>query len=345
MMRNARGLGPIAEAAARRVLLLACIAVCPIALASESPESAAGWVEWANEARDSHSFIGEFVYQHGSDIGSMKIWRAADPETGIRERLVSLSGQHREILRGGDSVTCILGNSESVLIDQRQLRRPLSARIPEDVDRLRPHYELRLVGEDRVAGRPAMQIMLEPQDEFRYGYSVWLDSETGLLTRAEVLGPDDQVIEQLMMLDIEILDRIDPVLLEPTLSGREEEYSRITNDLARAETDAHPQPEWAMADQPAGFAVQMDRIQQLPGRPHPVRHIMLSDGLATVSVYIEPESQAGRFEGGMQMGAMNAYGRMHDGYQAIVVGEVPAVTVERIARSLVPNIDSSQPGQ
>ncbi len=345
MMRNARRLGHTLESAARGGLLLAFIAVSPVALASESPESAADWVQWANEARDSNSFIGEFVYQHGSDIGSMKIWRSADADTGIRERLVSLSGQPREILRGDDSVTCILGNSESVLIDQRQLRRPLSARIPEDVDRLRPHYQLRLVGEDRVAGRSAMQIMLEPQDEFRYGYSVWLDRETGLLTRAEVLGPDDQVIEQLMMLDIEILDRIDPALLEPTLSGEEEAYARITNDLARAEIEVESQQAWAVAEQLAGFAVQMDRIQQLPGRPHPVRHLMLSDGLATVSVYIEPESQAGRFEGGMQMGAMNAYGRTRDGYQAIVVGEVPAVTVERIARSLVLNTDSSQPGQ
>ncbi len=345
MMRNDRRLGHPLGFPALAVLLLALTAVSPVAFASESPESAAEWVEWANEARDSNSFIGEFVYQHGSDIGSMKIWRSADPETGIRERLVSLSGEPREILRGGDSVTCILGNSESVLIDQRQLRRPLSARIPEDVDRLRPHYELRLVGEDRVAGRAAMQVNLEPQDAFRYGYSVWLDIETGLLTRAEVLGPDDEVIEQLMMLDIEILDQIDPALLEPMLASEGEGYTQITNNLPRDEGELESHQEWAMAEQLAGFAVQMDRMQQLPGRPHPVRHLMLSDGLATVSVYIEPESQAGNFEGGMQMGAMNAYGRTDDGYQTIVVGEVPAVTVERIARSLVPNTDSSQPGQ
>ena len=347
MMPTTRRRPSLPGAVFRATLLSATLLVAGSALASDPPQSAAEWIEWANEARERNSFIGEFVYRHGNDIETMKIWRAADPESGIRERLISLSGDPREILRGDDSVTCILGNSQSVLVDRRQLRRPLSARIPEDVERLRPHYRLQLVGEDRVAGRRAMQITLEPQDDLRYGYSVWLDHETGLMTRAEVIDPDNQVIEQLMMLDIDPREQIDPVLLEPTLSGEGAEYTLVTSDLARANAvpDADSREEWAMEEQLAGFAVQMNRMQQLPGRPHPVRHLMLSDGLATISVYIEPEGQAEGFEGGMQMGAMNAYGRTSDGYQAIVVGEVPAATVERIAHSLVPNNDTSQPGQ
>ena len=89
-----------------------------------------------------------------------------------------------------------------------------------------------------------------------------------------------------------------------------------------------------MVDLPAGYQMAIDKIQQLPGRPHPVRHMVYSDGLATVSVYVEPALQADAIQGPLQMGAMNAYGRALDGYQAIVVGEVPAAAVEQIAQSL-----------
>lgn len=315
----------------RLTSLLWLLLTAGVALADQT-RSAADWIEWASVARDEHSFVGEFIYQHGDDIETMRIWRAADPEKGARERLHSLSGAPREILRGGDSVTCILPNSDSMLIDERQFRRSISARIPADADRLAPHYGLRLMGEDRVAGRAAMQIALMPQDNLRYGYAIWIDQRTGLLLRAEVMTPAGEMIERLMMLNLNLRDHIEDEQLEPALP--ENGFVRVTSQAAEASDDDPVAPDWRVVDLPVGYRLAIDKIQQLPGRPHPVRHMVYSDGLATVSVYVEPSAQTDTIQGPLQMGAMNAYGRALDGHQAIVVGEVPAATVEQIAQSL-----------
>ncbi len=313
--------------------VLIALLVSTIAQADNHPQTAEGWFAWASEARDRHSFVGEFIYQHGDNIESMRIWRAVDRNGEVRERLHSLSGVPREILRGDDSVTCILPNSDSLLIDKRQLQGLLDARIPADVSLLEPHYQLRLVGDDRVAGRGVVQIRLDPQDRLRYGYAVWFDRQTGLLLRAEVLDPMGAVIERLMMLDMTLDGPIAEADLHASLPT--EGFTRVTNQPVANADDAASGPSWQMQTLPAGFALKMDKVQQLPGRSHPVRHLIYSDGLATVSVYIEPDSQADPIEGALQMGAMNAYGRAFEGHQAIVVGEVPAATVEQMAQALV----------
>ncbi len=315
-----------------RWLSLPCLLLIAGVASAEADRSASQWIEWASVARDEHSYVGEFIYQHGDDIETMRIWRVADPKQGARERLHSLSGEPREILRGGDSVTCILPNSDSMLIDERQFRRSISARIPADADRLAPHYGLQIVGEDRVAGRAAMHIALTPQDSLRYGYAIWIDQQTGLLLRAEVMTPSGEMIERLMMLDLDLRDDIDAAELQPVLP--DEGFVRVTAETAGSAANQQAAPDWQVINPPAGYQLAIDKVQQLPGRPHAVRHMVYSDGLATVSVYVEPAVQADAIEGPLQMGAMNAYGRALDGHQAIVVGEVPAAAVEQIAQSL-----------
>ncbi len=333
-MRVSSAMMRIAEncTALHRWVLAFSLAVVANAAIAEQPKTASEWIEWASVAREAHSFVGEFVYQHGDDIETMRIWRSVDETNGVRERLHSLSGEPREVLRGDDSVTCILPNSDSMLIDERQFRRSISERIPADVSALQPHYGLRLVGEDRVAGRATTRIALEPQDHLRYGYAIWIDQRTGLLLRAEVMTPDGEMIERLMMLSMELRDHIDERDLEPMLP--DDGFVRVT--AAAADTDEQRQslPVWRVTDPPSGYQLEVDKIQQLPGRPHAVRHMVYSDGLATVSVYVEPAAQADAMHGPLRMGAMNAYAKALENHQAIVVGEVPAATVEQIAQSL-----------
>lgn len=315
--------------------------------AAAQPDSAQSWLERTSEARERYSFVGEFIYQHGGTIDSMRIWRAVSPESGIRERMLSLSGESREILRDQETVTCIMPSSESVMIDERRLGQPLDARLPTDPEALKPHYGVEVLGEGRVAGRPVTRLGIDARDELRYGYQLWLDDETGLLLRAELISSVGEVLERVMVLNLDLRERIDAGELVSSLP--QDGYQRVTTDTGEIspsgpDRDDEALTDWSVDDLPEGFDLTMNQVQPLPGRSGPVRHLMVSDGLATVSIYIEPEDRAEGIDGSRQMGAMNAYGRALDGYQAIAVGEVPAVTVERIANALTPIHSSDQAG-
>ena len=326
----------------RCLLLIGLLLYGVVASAVAQPESAEDWLRWANDARTQHSFVGEFLYQHGEAIDTMRIWRSADGAGGVRERLLSLSGAPREILRGDATVTCIFPGNGSVMTDRRRLRAPLSARLPEDIDALQPHYAVELLGEDRVAGRPTMRVGINAQDKLRYGYELWFDKQTGILLRAELHSAVGEVVERLMMLDLELRESIPAEQLSSQLP--QAGFQRLSVAETLSETDVQPPEGWRIGALPKGFGLRMNQLQRLPGRPHPVRHMMFSDGLATVSVYIEPESQAESMDGSLQMGAMNAYVRTLSGYQAVAIGEVPAPTVRQMADSLVPTHTSEQAG-
>ncbi|MFM9817906.1 UNVERIFIED_CONTAM: MucB/RseB C-terminal domain-containing protein [Spiribacter pallidus] len=346
MMPRIERLAPLAAG-----LVLGALAMVQMAAANDAaqangsiPQTASGWIERGSEARSRYSFVGDLVYQHADEIETMRIWRSANPETGVRERLHSLSGDAREILRGDDRITCILPNSDSILVDRRRLDRPLGVRVPANASRLTPHYALRLTGEDRVADRSAVEVRLEPQDTQRYGYALWFDKQTGLMLRAEVLNPAGRVIERLMVMNLDLRDAMPEALLESTLddAGFTRVEKRWDPDTA---STTQARGRWRVSNPPAGYRVSMDRLQSLPGRAAPVRHLLLTDGLANVSVYIEPAEQAPGVDGAMRMGAMNAYGRRIGQHQAIVVGEVPANTVRRIAASLVSESTPETTGQ
>ena len=300
---------------------------------AQSPETAEGWLRWSQEARSQHSFVAEFIYQHQDHVDTMRIWRSAHPEAGVQERLLSLSGEPREIIRDQDEVTCVLPSAQAVMVDRRYWQKPLDARLPDSLSDFEPHYRGRVIGADRVAGRSTQRVAILAEDAMRYGYQLWFDEDTGLLMRAELVNSDGDVLERIMMLDMELRDGLEPTELMSQLP--QEGFERVT---ARANSPVDDQsvdaPSWSVTNLPDGFQLQMEREQALPGRDQPARHLLFSDGIATVSIYIEAETPDEEVRGALQMGAMNAYTTTMDGYQAIALGEVPSATVEQMVTSL-----------
>lgn len=325
------------------LLSLALVGGAALAPTHAQPQTPAQWLEWSGQAREQTSFVGSLLYQHGDSIETVRIWHAADANGGVRERLQSLSGPHREILRDDQVITCVLPSSDSQFIHSRQLRTPLSARIPTDVSALEPYYRSALGDQDRVAGRMAQRVTLTPEDAMRYGYTLWFDIDSGVLLRAEVLSPNAEVIERLMMLDLEIREQISDA--ELTLTQPKTGFTRVTTPVDETVQAPMTDSNWTLKAAPAGFRLQMNELQDISGRPQPVRHLMISDGLASVSVYIEPVAASEQIEGPLQMGAMSAFGRSIDDHQIIAVGEVPAQTVERIANAVTPFHSSDNAGQ
>ncbi|MEN8204421.1 MAG: MucB/RseB C-terminal domain-containing protein [Pseudomonadota bacterium] len=302
------------------------------ATGDSSPDSARQWLDSMSVALQTLNYDGTFVYLHGGKLEAMRIVHQASPG-GEKERLIALTGSAREVLRDDKVVTCIMPDNKSVMVGQSRPRQPFPD-VPEDLDSLSPYYQLRDVGEDRVAGVMARVIAIAPRDKYRYGYRFWIDTTNFMLLKFELNDVDGTAIEQVMFTGLKVGDRIPAASLEPSLTG--EGYNWFRQESGGENPAVNPvQSTWTVALLPAGFKMtdsQRRRVRQ--GGEH-AEHMVFTDGLATVSVYVEKMmANDTEFTGLSNMGAMNAYGTVLGDYQVTVVGEVPAATVQSVARSV-----------
>lgn len=324
-------------------------------VASAAWAGAATGIETATETGDARELLrqmsaasmglnyrGTFVYLHNGQLEAMQVIHRAAKE-GEQERLFALTGEAREVIRDKDKVTCIMPNSKAVMVDKSIPRQPFPAALPRDLEALTDNYEFKVLGEDRMAGRPARIVAIRPLDAFRYGYRLWLERDSRLLLKSELTDGDGRAVEQTMFTALEILDTVADAELQPALRG--EGYTRRgytekepvgTGTETGAEIGAQVDDStWSVAGLPAGFMRTHRSRHGLPSDSGPVEHMVFGDGLATVSVYIEPHRpDAPGLSGISSMGAVNALGIRVGDYQITVVGEVPQATVERIGRSV-----------
>ena len=320
-------------------LLLASLVVTgPVSLQAAfaaddtSPQSARQWLDSMSSALQVLDYDGTFVYLHDNRLEAMRIVHQASPG-GEKERLIALTGSAREVLRDERVVTCIMPDNKSVMVGQSRPRQPFPD-VPEDLDSLSPYYQLRDAGEDRIAGRMTRVIDITPRDKFRYGYRFWIDKTNFMLLKFELKGVDGTAIEQFMFTGLKVGEGISPATLEPSLTG--EGYNWFRQESGGKDPDVDPvQPDWIVTLLPAGFKMtdsQRRRVRQ--GGEH-AEHMVFTDGLATLSVYVEKVmANEAAFTGLSNMGAMNAFGSVLGDYQVTVVGEVPAATVQSVARSV-----------
>lgn len=311
------------------VVALLLLAAGPLGAREEAQQ----WLEDMSAALRTLDYDGTFVYLHDGKLEAMRIIHLADG--GVeKERLVSLTGSPREVLRDNKAVTCIMPDSKSVMVGQsRQPQR--FHEVPGDLDSLREHYHLEVLGDDRVAGHMARVVAITPRDTYRYGYRFWIGKESKMLLKSALTGVDGEAIEQVMFTRLGIGRHVAEADLEPSLSGQEYSWYRQSGARPPAATGAGT-PAWKVQRLPGGF--RMTSYQQRRMRPDSAgaEHLVFSDGLATVSVYVETVAGDSQPFGGLSsMGAVNAYGAVADGHQVTVVGEVPAATVEMMARSTV----------
>lgn len=299
---------------------------------ADQEKTARAWLQGIGDAARQLSYQGTFVYRRGDHLEAMQIvHRVHDGRE--QARLYSLSGSAREIIRNADKVTCVFPDDHSVLVDQREARDRFSDLTDSDLAAVSTSYRVSVAGEGRVADRTAKLLSIAPTDGFRYGYHLWVDEKTGLLLKSDVLDQHGRIIEQLMFVKLEAPADVPDQAFKPTVNGRD--YTWYNQD-EKAPAKVPAKSTWEVSNRPSGFRLTLREVRRIAGSHGPVEHLLYSDGLASVSVYIEPMApgEGKPFRGLAGLGAMNAYGRMLDHYQITVVGEVPAVTVERFARDI-----------
>ena len=140
------------------------------------------------------NYTGTFVYQHGDRGETSRITHFVDANGGEYEKLETLDGPRREIIRNNNEVLTFFFDTRRAAAGARAPRaRRFRRCCPSSLRRLTQNYELRKGDRERVAGYDAQALMLEPRDEFRYGHKLWAEMKSGLLLKARMLNENRQV--------------------------------------------------------------------------------------------------------------------------------------------------------
>jgi sigma-E factor negative regulatory protein RseB len=307
-------------------LALAALLQAGVLAAAES----ADWLARMAQALRTQNYEGVLVYAQGGRMESMRIvHRYQDGRE--QERLQALSGDRREVHRDGDVVTCILPEERAVKVERRTFRGLLPGLSRATAEEIAAHYELQELGTAKLVGRSCRAVSVRPRDAYRYGYRMWIDEETALPLKVELLDAEGEALEQLMFTQISYPASIDDSAFRPA-DVPERDYVWIRH---QPKDSPATQPSAAVAGRlPPGFRLVMQERQIMPGLQQPVAHLVFTDGLATVSAFIAPQGAPRKLKGLSRRGAVTAYARMIDDFHVTVVGEVPQATVELIANQL-----------
>lgn len=313
--------------------LLACLLANPFPFAFAGEDTADDpWpiLQKAADAARELSYKGIFTYQSLGSTKSVEITHMNSSQ-GEYARIVVLDGAPREVLSQGTDAVIFNTKEGKVVIEKRRGKNMFPALLPANMDVIKLSYQARAGGQERVAGRDGQIIFLDPRDRFRYSYKLWADREYGLLLKSLASNERNEVIEQIAFTQLQLLDTQNMDWFQPKVDNKKPYVMEESSPVASsAEVD-----NWTLAELPAGYR-KIDQIKcKVPGKKIPVTHIIFSDGLASVSLFIEPLIKGIRPKTGHTvMGATNFYANATNGYQIMVVGEVPEDTVVQIANAV-----------
>lgn len=276
------------------------------------------------------SYSGIFLYQQGTQIRTSRITHLPTA-TSVMEKLEILDGPYQETLRTHDETVHYLPAERRMVIARHGNERSFPDVLPADPREILRYYTPRFIGSDRVTGRDAEGIALDPRDGLRYGYRFWMDRDSGLLLRAQTLSEKGEIIEQIAFTHL-YLGKIRPLQLKTrytdTRGWRIEDTALAANYASG----------WRAGWLPGGFKTVRSVKHLLgeaghSGNQKAVVQLAFSDGLAGISVFIEPWSP--QHEGlPLQQGSLNMLGKRHGKFWLTIVGEVPLVSIRQIADAL-----------
>lgn len=298
--------------------------LCLLAGTAHAQTDALGWLRKIQDATHNLSYSGTFVYQHGGRSETSRITRLAAADT---ERLEVLDGMPRELVRTRDTVRCYLPESHVVKVERRAAERNFPALLPGEPNTLLSNYAISLGEVRRIGGFECQGVVLAPKDNLRYGYRLYADTASGMLVRATTVDAAGSQIEQFTFTQLAI-GRVTPDMVKPRHAGTGWRVEDAAAAPARLDG-------WSLNADLPGFHKVVELTRRM-GESKPVGQLVFSDGLAAVSVFIEPlapQREPPR-TGLASLGAIHIYTREVANHMVTVVGEAPAASVQRIANAV-----------
>jgi sigma-E factor negative regulatory protein RseB len=323
------------------------------------------WLEKMNQALANRNYDGTFFHESRGRYETMRIVHRVRGGQ-VTERLQSLDGPGREFVRDNDELTCYLPDQHTVLVEPRQDRGPFLGALPQFGANTGDYYRLETLPDARILGRTAHVIAVNPKDQYRFGYRLWLDEKTAMPLKTQLCDSHGEVLEQIFFARLDMPDTIADSELAPTVKT---EGMRWIRQGPAQQTATSNLSTFRVSELPPGFKLTVEGAQTIGDASAPASHLVYSDGLATVSVFIEAQPAAANpgmigaaasaaaaaaaagtpatgnepppplspdapVQGLARVGSGYAFSTVVEGHQVTAVGEVPALTVEFIAHSV-----------
>jgi sigma-E factor negative regulatory protein RseB len=289
------------------------------------------WLQRAVQSARSTSYAGTYLHSNGDRTSTVRVTHVnANGEE--HERIEPLDGPPYEIVRRNDEMLCYFPDAKTVRLDRRINSHYFPAILNGTPESIAASYDVKLGQVERILGYDCQWIRLDPRDGMRYAQRLCSEVGTGLIVRAKTLNENQQVMEQYTFTDLKLGSHV----------ARSDVKSIFEARVKRWITDAQPREEaktvetgWAVAGTPPGFHKVIELRRTLPGRSQPVSQIIFSDGLANLSVFVEPNAAPQRSgEASSEDGTTAFFVRPMGEFVVSVLGEVPLATAQQVARSV-----------
>lgn len=314
------------------------------------------WLVNMSDAARNATYQGVVIYR-GNDVFDTFRVTHRNLDGNELERITSLTGESRDILKENDKVICLFPNDRRMSVNRPTPKGLFPRLTPEHLNQIGQLYRFTDLGKARVAGRICHGVAVTPKDKFRYGYQIWADAESSVPLKVNMIGQNGVMLEQMMFTEVEFPAAIPDVAFQMPQAPDDASSKPTPAMLAQPAQPTSPPPliaapqvpsataAWVLGQLPPGFRVTLREVREMPDHRGTVEHLLVSDGLTVISVFSAERPNPSRALNGVsQIGAVNAYGRMIGSFHITVVGEAPPETVKMIGDSLkqAQSVDTKQ---
>ncbi len=289
------------------------------------------WLNRAVQASRNASYAGTYVHTNGDRTSTVRVTHVMVGGEE-HERIEPLDGPPHEIVRRNDEMFCYFPDAKTVRLDRRINAQFFPSILRGAPESLAASYAMSLGKTERVLGYDCQWINLEPKDAMRYAQRLCAEVGTGLVVRAKSLNSLQQVIEQYTFTELRLGNQV----------ARSDAKSIFQARVKRWTTDAQPRDEartvdtgWMVEKLPRGFRKVIEIKRSFPGRAVPVSQLIFTDGIASLSVFIEPMGTPARTaEASSEEGTTTFYARPMGDQLVTVLGEVPLAAARQVGQSV-----------
>jgi sigma-E factor negative regulatory protein RseB len=319
------------------MVLLSVVAVAAFAQTSAAIPASADrgieqWLSRMHEASRNRAYQGTFVVSSRQGMSSSRIWHVCDGKQQM-ERVEVLTGAPRSTFRHNDQVVTYLQDSKVAKSEQRESLGVFPGIAENAQANVAQYYNAQTTGSERVAGVDADIVMLSPKDSLRFGYRIWSEKKSGLVVKVQTLDESQQVLEQAAFSELQ-MDAPVKIGQLASMMSKMTGYTMEKADLVKTTPSAMG---WNLRMAVPGFT-PVSCHKRGAVKAQTTQHDMqwvFSDGLATVSLFVEPfDAKRHGQEGAAVFGATHTLTRKLDGFWLTAMGEVPLVTLRAFASAI-----------
>lgn len=282
------------------------------------------------KAMHSLNYQGTVVLYKNGELDTIKFLHVVNAQGEAQEQIMALNSPLRKVIRNTEKVLCIYPEARTIVVDHLPLHRSFLMDFPANLEVLKANYTLMQIGEETIALQPAVIVVIKPKDIYRYARRIWIGKENHLPLKYEMFNGDGDVLEQTTFTDLTVSSVLAASFTELDTYQNPEFSVQHIHQLQPLPVD---QAGFTLQNVPGGFKQVFFTRRKMHDRDELVEHMLLNDGLASISVYVE-KHPAPTNVSSKAVGAINSYSRQIGAYQVTAMGDVPAYTVRFVAEGV-----------